>query len=77
MEGEKKNRQESVGSVDINSEGLENSKEVERKAQVTQGLSKYCTSRESVSPLSRLISRFRNNKYNRSPHGRISTSGIE
>ena len=36
----------------------------------------YCTSRESVSPLSRLIRGFRN-KYHWSPLGRINASGIE
>ena len=45
-------------------------------AQGAQGLSKNCTSRESVSPLSRLIRGFRN-KYHWSPLGRINASGIE
>ena len=35
-------------------------KEAGGGAQGTQGLSKICTSRESVSPLSRLIRGFRN-----------------
>ena len=42
----------------------------------TRGLSKSCTSRESVSPLSRLIRGFRS-KYHRFPFGRINASGIE
>ena len=40
------------------------------------GLSKNCTSRESVSPLSRTIIGFRN-KYNKSPLGRTNASNIE
>ena len=34
-------------------QGLDSSKEAEGRAQGTQGSSKICTSRESVSPLSR------------------------
>ena len=45
-----------------NPDNLENSKEAGGEAQGTQGLSKNCTSRESVSPVLRLIRGF-NNKY--------------
>ena len=72
----KKRRQERFGSVAANPDKLENSKEAGREAQGTQGLSKNCTNRESVSPLSRLIKGFRN-KYHSSPLGRINASGIE
>ena len=54
----KKRRQKSVGSVAADPDSLENSKEARREAQVTLGVSKNCTSRESVSPLSRLIKGF-------------------
>ena len=53
-------RQKSVGSVNANPKDPENSKEAVGEAQETRGLSKNCTSRQSVSPLSRLIRRFRN-----------------
>ena len=56
----KKRRQKRVGSVAANPDNLENSKKAGREAQGTQGLSKNCISRESVSPLSRLIRGFRN-----------------
>ena len=56
----KKRRQRRVGSVAANPDNLENSKEARGEAQGTQGLSKTCTSRESVSPLSRLMRGFRN-----------------
>ena len=56
----KKRRQQRVDSVDANPDNLENSKEAGGEAQGTQGLSKKCTSRERVSPLSRLIRDFRN-----------------
>ena len=46
---EKKRRQESVGSVAADPDNIEN---CTREARGTQGLSKNCTSRESVSPLS-------------------------
>ena len=58
----KKRRQERVGPVAANPDNLENSKETGREGQGTQGLSKNCTSRESMSPLSRLI-RGSRNKY--------------
>ena len=41
-------------------DNLESNKEAGGGAQGTQGSSKNCTSRESVSPLSRLIRGFRN-----------------
>ena len=44
-------------------DNLGGNKEAGGGAQGAQGLSKICTSRESVSPLSRLIRGFRN-KYN-------------
>ena len=56
----KKLRQERVGSLVADPDNLENSKEAEGEAQSTQGLNKNCSSRESVSPLSRLIRCFRN-----------------
>ena len=49
-----------VGSVAANPDNLENNKEAGGGAQGAQGSSKICTSRESVSPLSRLIRGFRN-----------------
>ena len=42
-----------------NPDNLESNKEAGGGAQGTQGSSKNCTSRESVSPLSRLIRGFR------------------
>ena len=63
--GRKRNkcRKERVGPVAANPDNLESNKEAEGRAQSTQGSSKNCTSRECVSPLSRLIRGFRN-KYN-------------
>ena len=56
----KKRDQESIGSVAADPDNLESSKEAGRKTQDTQGLSKnYIISRESVSPLVRLIKGFR------------------
>ena len=60
MEREKKCRKERVGSVAANPDNLESNKEAGGGVQGTQGLSKNCTSRESVSLLSRLIRGFRN-----------------
>ena len=48
-------RKERVGSVAANPNNPESNKEAGGGAQGTQGLSKNCTSRESVSPLSSLI----------------------
>ena len=56
----KKCRKERPGSVAANPDNLESNKEAEGGAQGTRGSSKNCTSRESVSPLSRLIRGFRN-----------------
>ena len=53
-------RKERVGSVADNPDNLESNKEAGGGAQGTQGSSQNCTSRESVSPLSRLIRDFRN-----------------
>ena len=53
-----KRRKERVGTVASNPDNLENSKEAGGGAQRTQSLSKDCTSKESVSPLSRLIRGF-------------------
>ena len=53
-------RKERVGSVAANPDNVESNKEAEGGAQGTQGSSNNCTSRESVSPLSRLIRGFRN-----------------
>ena len=55
----KKRRKERVGPVAANLDNLESNKEAGGGAQRTQGLSKSCTSKESVSPLSRLIRGFR------------------
>ena len=65
----KKCRKERVSSVAANPDNLESNKEAGGGAQGSQGSSKICTSRESVSPLSRLIRGFRNKK--------INASGIE
>ena len=43
-----------------NPDNLENGKEAEGGAQGTQGLSKNCTSRDMMPPLSRLVRGFRN-----------------
>ena len=72
----KKCRKERVGSVAANPDNLGSNNEAWGGAQGAQGSSKICTSRESVSPLSRLIRGFRN-KYHWSPLGRINTSGVE
>ena len=56
----KKCRKERVGSIAANSDNLGSNKEAGGGAQGAQGSSKICTSRESVSPLSRLIRGFRN-----------------
>ena len=56
----KKCRKERVGSVAANSDNLGSNKEAGGGAQGAQGSSKICTSRESVSPLSRLIRGFCN-----------------
>ena len=56
----KKRRQERVGSVAASPDNLESRKEAGRGAQGTQGSSKSCISRETVSPLSRMIRGFRN-----------------
>ena len=57
----KKCRTERIGSVAANPDNLESNKEAGGGAQGTQGSSKNCTSsRESVSPLSRLVRGFRN-----------------
>ena len=53
-------RKERVGSVAANSDNPGSNKEAVGGAQGAQGSSKICTSRESVSPLSRLIRGFRN-----------------
>ena len=52
-------RKERVGPVAANPDNLESNKEAEGGAQGTQGSSKNYTSRECVSPLSRLIRGFR------------------
>ena len=59
-ERQKKCRKERVGSVAANPDNLESNKEAGGGAQGTQCSSKSSTSRESVSPLSRLIRGFRN-----------------
>ena len=61
-EKRKKCRKERVGSVAANNnpDNLGSNKEAGGGAQGAQGSSKICTSRESVSPLSRSIRGFRN-----------------
>ena len=56
----KKYRKERIGSVTANPDNLESNKEAGGGAQGTQGSIRICTSRENVSPLSRLIRGFRN-----------------
>ena len=56
----KKYSKEGVGPAAANPDNLESNREAGGGAQGTQGSSKNCTSRESVSPLSRLIRGFRN-----------------
>ena len=56
----KKCRKERVGPVAANPDNLENKMEAGGGAQGTQGSSKNCISRESVSPVPRLIRGFRN-----------------
>ena len=56
---EGKCRKERVGPEAANPDNLESNKEAEGGAQYTQDSSKNCTSRDSVSPLSRLIRGFR------------------
>ena len=58
--GIKKYRKERIGSVAANPDNLESNKEAGGGAQSTQGSSENFVSRESVSPLSRLIRSFRN-----------------
>ena len=53
-------RKERVGSVAASPDNLGSNKEAGGRAQISQGSSKICTSRESVSPLSRLMRGFRN-----------------
>ena len=56
----KKSRNKKDGPVAANSDNLESNKEADGGAQGILGSSKNCTSRESVSLLSRLIRGFRN-----------------
>ena len=56
----KKCRKERVGPVATNPDNLESDKEPGGGAEGTQDSSKNCTSRESMSPLSRLVRGFRN-----------------
>ena len=56
----KHTHKERVGSVAANPDNLGSNKEAGGGAQGAQGSSKMCTSREGVSPLSRLIRDFRN-----------------
>ena len=58
----KKCRKERFCSLAANADNLGSNKEAGGGAQGAQGSSKICTSRESVSPLSRLI-RGRNKYY--------------
>ena len=71
----KTRRQQRVGSLAADPDNLENSKEAGGEAKGTRGLSKNCTSRESVSPLPRLLRGFRS-KYHWFPPGRMNSSGI-
>ena len=56
-EEEKNVDKDSIGSVNVDPEDLEDDKQAEKEAQGAQELSKNC--RESMSPLSRLIKDFR------------------
>ena len=56
----KKCRKERAGSEAVNPDNLGSNKEAGGGTQGAQGSSKICTSRERVSPLSRLIRGFRN-----------------
>ena len=58
-----KRRKERAGPVAANPDNLENNKKAGKRAQGTHGLSKNCTSRYSVYPLSRLIRGFRDKYY--------------
>ena len=58
----KKCRQEKVRSVSVDPDTLKNNKEAKEESKGTQGLSKNCTSRDSVSLSLRLIRDF-HNKY--------------
>ena len=49
-----------TGSVAANPDNLESNKEAGGGAESAQGSSQICTSRDSVSPWSRLIRDFRN-----------------
>ena len=53
-------RKERVDPAAANLDNLESNKEAEGGAQGAHGSRKDCTSREDVSPLSRLIRGFRN-----------------
>ena len=55
----KKCKKERVDPVAANPDNLESNNKAGGRAQGTQGSSKNCTNRESVSPLSRLIRDFR------------------
>ena len=54
----RKRRQERVGFVTADPDNLGNAKEAEEEAQGTQGLNKKYSSRETMSPLPRLIRGF-------------------
>ena len=60
MERGKSVEKKGLGTVAANLDNLENNKETEGGAEGTQGSSKNCRCRESVSPLSRLIRGLRN-----------------
>ena len=60
VERKKNVEKKRFGSVAANPDNLESNKEAGGGAQGTQGSSKNCTSRENVSPLSRLIRGFCN-----------------
>ena len=60
MERGKNVDKKGFGPVAANPDNLESNKEAGGEAQGAQGLSENCTSRENVSPLSRLIRGFRN-----------------
>ena len=64
-----KNTHTHTHTVAANPDNQENNKEARGGAQGIQGLSKNCTSRESVSPLSRLIKDFRNDIIDTHPGG--------
>ena len=68
---------ERLGSVAADPDNLEQRKEAGREASGSQGLSKNCTNRECVSPLSRLIRGFRNKYLVSLMHKQTRMTGLD